>query len=188
MEKLNSKKFQDLKKKRLCWLSFNRRLFFLNFLPPISHLRALNNSIKIVCCSFNIFLKISISSKLLGRSVLRQQQRKTQINLTSPPPDLPLITMLNETDWLVSPGCVGDCESVASQCWQVVAITAVPPPVAAPEQQAHHSPPARRDLSAANILRWGEVVFTGDQCGQQYWSSSIKKVEWGQDDDPITVM
>ena len=31
MEKLNSKKFQDLKKKRLCWLSFNRRLFFFEF-------------------------------------------------------------------------------------------------------------------------------------------------------------
>ena len=44
----------------------------------------------------------------------------------------------------------------------VVAITAVPPPVAAPEQQAHQSPPARRDDSAANILRLGEVVLTQD--------------------------
>ena len=57
MEKLNSKKFQDLKKKRLCWLSFNRRLFFWIFLPPISHLLAGNNSIWIVCGIVLLILK-----------------------------------------------------------------------------------------------------------------------------------
>ena len=94
MEKLNSKKFQDLKKKRLCWLSFNRRLFFFEFSPSnISSQRFKQFYQNSLLNSFNILLKSAYPLLYISDKRLAEKT-----NLTFP----------SDTDWWLvrRPNCV----------------------------------------------------------------------------------